>query len=318
VPTAARHRSRWSAASLRASSAVGCWSSRCERRSRPGGRRHRGPTRCASKDYLPRAPGDLVEVDTLDVRPSPGMVFKHFTARDPFPVAGARDVRAGGRLPRRRRYRYYVSRNLVRGSADRVQRRWRVAAPEIERAVVAIARRLFDDKTAVLGALRESGIESSDVSRIFEVTSDWSRRLGSETEAAAAIAELIERVGLSEEGIRVAVKVPISAGRAAGMSSPNALCRAHFFPMKIKRRGVEMRIILDGKDDVLRKIAPALLKAMARASRWFEELASGRVPSPTEIAKRESLQKGYVARLTRLAFFAPRIVDAVAGGPYKS
>jgi len=27
-------------------------------------------------------PGDLVEVDTLDVRPLPGMVFKHFTARD--------------------------------------------------------------------------------------------------------------------------------------------------------------------------------------------------------------------------------------------
>jgi len=212
------------------------------------------------------APNDLVEVDTLDVRPSPGMVFKHFTARDPLPIAGARD-RAGGRLPRRRRYRYYVSRNLVRDSADRVQRGWRIAAPEIELAVVAIARRLFDDKAAVLGALRESGIESSDVSRIFEVTSDWSRRLRFETEAAAAIAELIERVGLSEEGIRVVVKVPISAGRAAGVSSPNALSLARFFPMKIKRRGVEMRIILDGKDDVLRKIAPALLKAMARASK---------------------------------------------------
>ena len=197
-----------------------------------------------------------------------------------------------------------------------MQRRWRIAAPEIERAVVAIARRLFDDKTAVLGALRESGIESSDVSRIFEVTSDWSRRLRFETEAAAAIAELIERVGLSEEGIRVVVKVPISAGRAAGVSSPNALSLARFFPMKIKRRGVEMRIILDGKDDVLRKIAPALLKAMARASsRYFEELASGRVPSPTEIAKRESLQKGYAGdwRFSRHGF-----VDAVAGRPYKS
>lgn len=34
------------------------------------------------KDYLPRAPGDLVEVDTLDLRPLPGMVLKHFTARD--------------------------------------------------------------------------------------------------------------------------------------------------------------------------------------------------------------------------------------------
>lgn len=34
------------------------------------------------KDYQPTAPGDLVEVDTLDVRPGAGHVFKHFTARD--------------------------------------------------------------------------------------------------------------------------------------------------------------------------------------------------------------------------------------------
>lgn len=34
------------------------------------------------KDCLPRAPADLVEVDTLDMRPLPGVVFKHFTARD--------------------------------------------------------------------------------------------------------------------------------------------------------------------------------------------------------------------------------------------
>ena len=34
------------------------------------------------KDYVVQAPGDLVQVDTLDVRPLPGLVFKHFTARD--------------------------------------------------------------------------------------------------------------------------------------------------------------------------------------------------------------------------------------------
>ena len=34
------------------------------------------------KDYLAKEPGDIVEVDTLDVRPLPGVVLKHFTARD--------------------------------------------------------------------------------------------------------------------------------------------------------------------------------------------------------------------------------------------
>jgi putative transposase len=34
------------------------------------------------KDYVVEQPGDLVQLDTLDIRPLPGAVFKHFTARD--------------------------------------------------------------------------------------------------------------------------------------------------------------------------------------------------------------------------------------------
>lgn len=34
------------------------------------------------KGYQVEQPGDLVEVDTLDVRPLPGVILKHFTARD--------------------------------------------------------------------------------------------------------------------------------------------------------------------------------------------------------------------------------------------
>ena len=34
------------------------------------------------KGYLAREPGDLVEVDTVDLRPLPGVILKHFTARD--------------------------------------------------------------------------------------------------------------------------------------------------------------------------------------------------------------------------------------------
>jgi len=34
------------------------------------------------KSYLPAAPGDLVQVDSSDVRPMPGVYYKHFSARD--------------------------------------------------------------------------------------------------------------------------------------------------------------------------------------------------------------------------------------------
>jgi hypothetical protein len=49
-----------------------------------------------------------------------------------------------------------------------------------------------------------------------------------------------------------------------------------------------------------------------RLSNHVEE--RGRVPSLAEAARRERLAKRYVARMTRLAFVAPAIVDAVAKG----
>lgn len=34
------------------------------------------------RDYVPVAPGDLVQVDTAEIRPLPGLVYKNFVARD--------------------------------------------------------------------------------------------------------------------------------------------------------------------------------------------------------------------------------------------
>ena len=34
------------------------------------------------RDYQATAPGDIVQIDTLDLRPLPGVILKHFTARD--------------------------------------------------------------------------------------------------------------------------------------------------------------------------------------------------------------------------------------------
>ena len=34
------------------------------------------------KDYVAKEPGDIIQVDTMDVRPLPGVAFKHFAARD--------------------------------------------------------------------------------------------------------------------------------------------------------------------------------------------------------------------------------------------
>ena len=48
-----------------------------------------------------------------------------------------------------RRYRYYVSRKLIRDSATKAEDGWRLAAPEIERSVVIAARQILKDQVAI-------------------------------------------------------------------------------------------------------------------------------------------------------------------------
>ena len=61
--------------------------------------------------------------------------------------------------------------------------------------------------------------------------------------------------------------------------------------MQIKRRGVELRLVFNGDRRKAQKADPALLKAIARAHRWFDQLVAGRVASMAEIGKRESVPK---------------------------
>jgi site-specific DNA recombinase len=213
----------------------------------------------------------------------------------------------------RRRYRYYVSRALVRGSKVEGQRGWRVPAPELERAVAIAARKVLDDKAAILEALQVAETRDADINPILGLVSEWRERLLAERERSTALFELVEKIVLTDEGIRLGLNLPVPCGGPL----LKVLHLFRFVPVKVKRRGVEMRLIISGGDQP-RKPDPALLKGFARARGWFEELASGRVRSLVEIARREGLPKRYVTRLTKLALVSPAFVEAIAEGaaPY--
>jgi hypothetical protein len=83
--------------------------------------------------------------------------------------------------------------------------------------------------------------------------------------------------------------------------------------MQMKRRGVEMRIVLQGDSTPNRVVLP-LLKAVARARKWSDDLLSGRVRSVDELAKRERLDSRSVRRLIPLGFLSPRVVEAIGEG----
>ncbi|MFI5398952.1 MAG: hypothetical protein ACHQ9S_25760 [Candidatus Binatia bacterium] len=60
-----------------------------------------------------------------------------------------------------RHYRYYVSRELVQGSKEHPERGWRILAPELERAVRAVAAQLLADRAALAEAAEVAGLDAS-------------------------------------------------------------------------------------------------------------------------------------------------------------
>jgi hypothetical protein len=71
--------------------------------------------------------------------------------------------------------------------------------------------------------------------------------LASEAEAAAMLAALIERMELKEDGMRLSfrVAIPIAGGDASADPSGPILTR--FIRMQMKRRGVELRLVVEGQ-----------------------------------------------------------------------
>src|ERR1700730_621774 len=143
-----------------------------------------------------------------------------------------------------RRYRYYVSRSLIKGTADSGGRGWRLPAPEIERTVAASACQILSDRIEIAAAAL--GLAENRLPAIFAAAEGGGERLQSEVEAGAAPSALVGRVDLSETGIRVSLKLPIPETASRPAADANELIIARFFPMTVRRRGVEMRLVIEG------------------------------------------------------------------------
>ena len=211
------------------------------------------------------------------------------------------------------RYRYYVSRRLVRGESQDAERAWRISAPEIEQTISAAAREILSDRAAIAIALEESGTDPDRLKPVLESAQVWIERLRSATEAASALSELTERVDLSRQGISLSLKLPLPPAETGSRAPTDHLSLKKLLPMQVKRRGVEMRMVLEG-DSTPSRVDLPLLKAVARARRWSQDLLAGRAQSVGQLAKRERLDGRSVRRLIRLGFLSPRIVEAIAGG----
>ncbi|MBX3489984.1 recombinase family protein [Parvibaculum sp.] len=96
---------------------------------------------------------------------------------------------------------------------------------------------------------------------------------------------------------------------ADGTKAPHHITRA----FQLKRCGHGRKLIIgQHKADDRSQPDPSLLRTIARAHAWFDDLKSGL--SYKEIAMRDAIDERLVARTVRLAFLAPDITKAILAG----
>ena len=83
---------------------------------------------------------------------------------------------------------------------------------------------------------------------------------------------------------------------------------------KLKRRGVETKIVIGSSEDREANPDQNLIMTVANAHRWLDLLTNGDVTSIDELAKFENIDRNEVSRFLPLAFLSPDIVQKILDG----
>jgi site-specific DNA recombinase len=248
------------------------------------------------------------------------------TAAEPSLLAGLLVNAQGERLTpshaikKGRRYRYYVSAALVtEAGTDRAQG-WRLAAREIEEAVIRILADALTSPARLVEQFGAAAMPSDQIRKMLGRAAGIAATLnGSPEERAKLVRGLVDKVVVDEKTIIIKLRrgallgrdVPSSASEDGRDDAVELTATTAF-----RRRGAEIKLVLPGfaQQKHSSTCDPALIKAIARGRAWFEELAIGRARSLQELARRDGITRRYIRRLVGLAFLSPELVEAILQG----
>jgi site-specific DNA recombinase len=273
-------------------------------------------------------------------------------ARDPSLLAGILFDDKGNRLTpthtnrKGRRYRYYAQQSpdsRKGGRPHEARRRWRIPATEIEAAVTDRLIKQLSDQQWVLKNCTVRTDTIATRRTILAKAKELAGRIRSETRGALReiLLMLLSRVTLGDGEMRVGIHRtgltaalgPAEHMHVKGHAQPDMQSDAFrekaadtglsvkdansiSVRIKIRRRGLETKLILEGAGNGsgAAEPDPTLIKMIANAHQWWEDLIADRFPSMRALARAYGKDERYVARVLRLAFIAPTIVEAILAG----
>lgn len=204
-----------------------------------------------------------------------------------------------------RRYRYYISQSLKTGKKEDAPKGWRLPGQNIEATIFGIAQAMLNDRDAIVNALQTANVPSHHIPAFLAKAHDAAQYQGH------VFDKFLQRVELRQDGLQVQLSLASLVSTEAG---EHVISITRDTTMRIKRRGHEMRLIIEGGLASPATIDSTLVNAIARAHAWSEALLSGRISTMAAIASRNDVSDSYVKKIMPLAFLAPDIVEAIMAG----
>jgi site-specific DNA recombinase len=225
-----------------------------------------------------------------------------------------------------KRYRYYVSRHLISsGSSMGMDTGRRLPAADIEAMVEGRIIELLEDEAGLSEALRNmDGIDRDEASitcNAIQLASGWSDL--SPTDKRAIIRQLVDRVSVNRETVSIEIRptslVGLLNGQCDGVgqvkTGPKEQMITLSIPARLKRSGMEVKLIIDGAGGGSRREAdPKLLRLVALAHRYRDLLLASNGRTMTELAAEAGVSSSYFTRVLKLSFLDPGITLSILRG----
>jgi DNA invertase Pin-like site-specific DNA recombinase len=218
-----------------------------------------------------------------------------------------------------RRYRYYTSQTVIQKAAQ-TEEPARIPAHELEAAVIERIVEFLKSPRALLKALGHQGGKNGKYS---ELLNQGSERAASWTGISAQQRErllkaILDRVVIHPDSVEVKMRKEPLVHYLAGKTSPQSNeCREFISlhcPFRVANRGKALRLIVGNDQAPPRINTLAILKAIARARAWREQLISGEAHGVRHLASLNHLRATYVRRILPFARLGPASIEAILNG----
>ena len=205
-----------------------------------------------------------------------------------------------------KRYRYYVtSQGTGRSVATPDLVRLRLPAAMIDELLRAKLQSFLTDKAQISRLLRQARCRPAQIGNGLAIASEFAVSLTSGSPMAQGVADLLARVTVSHTGLKISIKRDrllamltgkfVEPSKNTGQDDIISLEAA----VSAAPAGGSGKLVFEDQDAKTPDVV--VVKAIARASIWFEQLTAGKSQSMAEIAFREDITDNYVSNLTHTA-----------------